>query len=65
MLIQKSALVLAFTEDGMLTSSLDILVKGHRDVFVQAMAAQELTMTIKERVNNWAIAQLIPAASEQ
>lgn len=64
MLIQKSALVLAFTDDGMLKSSLDILVKGHRDVFIQAMAAQELTMTIKEGVNNWAIAQLIPVLSE-
>ncbi|HAV1831766.1 DUF2913 family protein [Klebsiella aerogenes] len=58
MLIQKSALVQAFTDDGTLKSTLDFLVRGNRDFFSQTMRAQDLTVTIKENIGNWLIMSL-------
>ncbi|MGR7526931.1 DUF2913 family protein [Klebsiella aerogenes] len=57
-LIQKSALVQAFTDDGTLKSTLDFLVMGNRDFFSQTMVAQDLTVTIKENMGNWLIMSL-------
>lgn len=64
MLIQKSALVLAFTDDGTLKSTLDFLLKGDITVFTQAMTAQKLSITTKERIGDWAIVALTPGQQE-
>lgn len=58
MLMQKSALVQAFTDDGTLRSALDLLVKGDCDALIQTMVSQELRAKLKKQINGWAIVTL-------
>ncbi|MGL4725378.1 MAG: DUF2913 family protein, partial [Scandinavium sp.] len=58
MLIKKSALIQAFSDDGTQVAVLDFLVKGDSDFLIQTMATQELTTAVKEYIGDWAILNL-------
>ncbi|WMY72486.1 DUF2913 family protein [Buttiauxella selenatireducens] len=58
MLIRKSALTLAFSDDGVLLSALDFLVKGDNEEFIQTLASHNLKATANELSDSWAIMTL-------
>lgn len=61
MLVRKSALHQAFAEDGSQHHPVDFLVKGCPEVFLQTMAAQQLSITYNETEHGWSIVTLTPS----
>ena len=61
-LVSKSALTQAFTDEGTLHGQVNFLIKGEHSQFIQMLASHQLSAVIREHVEKWAIVTLEPAA---